>query len=306
MAESLPTCRLVTTKTRNWLIVLFILALPFALFLGSLIFMAAGPFAPVPPLPNPNGYDGLVKAGQMIAGDPSDNHLNQQQLERLIATNAEALQLFRDALSNSCRVPLQYSPSYISNHLNDLAGIKRLAQALAAEGRLAELDGHTNAAARSYVDVIRLGNACSRGGVLIDQLVGLAVERIGTTHLESLMNQLDASTCRQTAASLGALDVQSQTWDQVVRQERDWSRRTFPGIGNELQLLMTRKALNQAEHRAEERFKAQVLRRRQLMIDLARRAYQLDKGQPPASAADLVPDYLKGIPQDPVTGKDLP
>jgi hypothetical protein len=29
-----------TTKTRGWLIVLFILALPFAVFLGCLIFMA--------------------------------------------------------------------------------------------------------------------------------------------------------------------------------------------------------------------------------------------------------------------------
>jgi len=41
---------------------------------------------------------------------------------------------------------------------------------------------------------------------------------------------------------------------------------------------------------------------RQLLIDLAARAYELDKGQSPANVADLVPDYLKAIPQDPFTG----
>ena len=44
---------------------------------------------------------------------------------------------------------------------------------------------------------------------------------------------------------------------------------------------------------------------RQLLIDLAARAYELDKGQSPANVADLVPDYLKAIPQDPFTGTNL-
>ena len=41
------------------------------------------------------------------------------------------------------------------------------------------------------------------------------------------------------------------------------------------------------------------------MIALASRAYELDKGHPPATAADLVPEYLKAVPQDPVTGTNL-
>ena len=43
----------------------------------------------------------------------------------------------------------------------------------------------------------------------------------------------------------------------------------------------------------------------QLLIDLAARAYELEKGHRPASLADLVPDYLKAIPQDPVTGTNM-
>jgi hypothetical protein len=33
--------------------------------------------------------------------------------------------------------------------------------------------------------------------------------------------------------------------------------------------------------------------------------YELEKGPRPASPAGLVPDYLKAIPQDPLTGKDM-
>ena len=45
-----------TKKTRNWLIALFILAFPFVLFFGFLIFMEEPP-PPLAPLPNPNGYE---------------------------------------------------------------------------------------------------------------------------------------------------------------------------------------------------------------------------------------------------------
>ena len=42
-----------------------------------------------------------------------------------------------------------------------------------------------------------------------------------------------------------------------------------------------------------------------LLIDLAARAYELEKGKPPTGVADLVPDYLKAVPQDPFTGTNL-
>jgi hypothetical protein len=42
-----------------------------------------------------------------------------------------------------------------------------------------------------------------------------------------------------------------------------------------------------------------------LITDLAARAYELDKGHLPANVADLVPDYLKAIPQDPFTDTNM-
>ena len=44
---------------------------------------------------------------------------------------------------------------------------------------------------------------------------------------------------------------------------------------------------------------------RQLMLQLAIRAFTLDKGAPPKTIADLVPAYLTAVPQDAFTGTNM-
>jgi hypothetical protein len=155
------------------------------------------------------------------------------------------------------------------------------------------------------LDAVRLGNKSACGGILIDQLVGIAIKAIGTSHLQKLIDQLDAKSCRETAATLETLDTQGQTWDEVMQQERAWSYRTFTSLRYELVRLTMRNTLNKNLKIAEEKFKKQEMKTRQLLIDLASHAYELNKGHRPASLADLVPDYLKAIPQDPLTGKNM-
>jgi len=295
-----------TTKTRNWLIAIFILALPFVLFLGFLFFMELEPFPPIASLPNPNGYDDLVKAGEM-ADDNTGNYyeMKLEELRRLVAKNSDALQAARTSLQEDCAVPIQFSESYMSRRIPELAGFKRLAQAFVAEGRLAEMENRPGDAAKSYLDTIRLGNKSDRGGILIDQLVSIAIEAMGVAHLQKLVDQLDAKSCREAAATLETLDAQGQSWQQAVQQERDWSRRAYPGVRYELVRLMSRNSFNKALQGGERKFNKQQMEMRQLTVALAARAYELDKGHRPVNIADLVPDYLKAIPQDPVTGSNL-
>jgi len=294
-----------TRKTRNRLITLLILASPFLFFLGLLFFWTAEPLPPIPPLPNPNGYDDLVKAGRAINSMAGYDQTNELQLAGLVATNAEALRLLQADLSNQCQVPLQFSENYMANHLNDLAGFKRLSQVLAAEGRLAEMEGRPKDSARSYLDAIHLGTQVAHGGVIIDQLVGTAIEAIGVAGLQKVMDEQDTSSCRDTAATLETLDAQSQSWKAVMQQERAWSRRTYPGMRYELVRVMSRGSLNKVFQKGEEKFNKQRMKLRQLMVAYAARAYELDKGKTPTSVNDLVPDYLKTIPQDPFTSTNL-
>ncbi len=295
-----------TKKSRNWLLAIFILAFPFALFC-FFFFSHLADIPPAPaPLPNPNGYDNFVKAGKMLA-DPIPNYDNMslETLRLAVSTNAAAVALARAGLSNQSRVPVQYSEAYSSNHFDDLAALKRLARAFIAEGRLAEIENRPADAAKSYLEAIHLGNKSMRGGVLIDGTVGVAIEGIGAAQLTNLVNQLDAKSCRESATALEALDAKRQTWDELMQQENAWSHATYRGWRYEYMRWVERKLTASNFAAIKLKFDAQEQKPRRLMLDLAARAYQLDKGHPPASAADLVPDYLKAVPQDPVTGKNL-
>jgi hypothetical protein len=259
----------------------------------------------VRPLPNPNGYDALVKAGEMAAietGDFSETKL--EDLRAQTAKNYGALQAARIGLQEDCAVPLQFSLN-VSQHLPELADFKRLAQAFVVEGQRAEMENRPGDAVKSYFDTIRLGHKSAQGGVLIDQLVGTAIEAMGVSHLQKLVDQLDAKTCRETAATLETLDAQRQTWNEVVQQERAWSRRTYPDIRYRMTELVMSSSLKKALQKAGQKFNGQEKKTHQLIIDLAAHAYVLENGHRPASVANLVPDYLKAVPKDPITGTNL-
>ena len=294
----------VTPKTRNRLLAILALAIPVVIFIGS-IFYNAAKVPPLPPMPNPNGYDDLVRSAKMLSpnvGNYSDTNLDE--LQTLVTEDAAALQLARDGLQKQCRVRLDFNPD-THEFIDRLAGMKLLAHGFAAEGDLAKIQGHPNEAARSYLDIVHLANESSRGGALIDELVGMAIEHIGTDELQKLLPQLDAQMCRQTAATLETLDAQRQTWNDVMWQESYWSHKTFPGIRYQISRIMSYNTLRKVYQSSERRFEEQQIRTRKLAIDFAARAYELDKGHPPATVADLVTNYLQTIPIDPATGTNM-
>ena len=87
-------------------------------------------------MPNPNGYDDFLRAGQLLVGN-TDGALSHEELSELLARNAEALKLVKQGLTKTCRVLTDFSVANFSVHMNELASIKRLVHLLVAEGRLA-------------------------------------------------------------------------------------------------------------------------------------------------------------------------
>ncbi len=257
-----------------------------------------------PPLPNPNGYDDFVKAGSMITDNAWEYAtMSKEELRAFVSKNAEALKLARTGLRRECRVPLDYSATNVLR-LSHLAAIKRLAQVIAAEGRLAELENRPADAAQAYLTVVRLGSAISQGGVLIDLLVSIAIESIGSTGLKKLAPSLDAKQCRAGATVLEACEAQREPMDVTLTRERAWWRRSF-GLKMQITRLLAFKLVKQSEQFCMANLKTHQTRTRLLLIQLATRAYELDKGEPPKSLADLVPAYLKAIPQDPLAGTNM-
>ncbi len=188
--------------------------------------------------------------------------------------------------------------------LPELASFKRLALLVCAEGRLAELEGRTNEAAEIYLDGIRFGQELSRGGVMITKLVGIACENIAMSPLWSPTNSLSAGKCREIAASIQAIDAGEEPIADTLQNEKAWSRKTY-GLKGQFEMLLTYRAMAKTKAAVVAKIQKTQLRRREIMLEFAARAYELEKGKRPQSAADLVPEYLKEIPKDPVTGKEL-
>ena len=274
------------------------------LVVAASVFTFSQPAPPPPPLPQPNGYDDFVKAGGMVTDNAFDYRtMSQEELRAFVTKNAEALKLVRTGLRRECRVPLDYSATNPTN-IRNLSIIKRLDFAVMAEGKLAELENRPADAAEAYLAVIRLGVAISQGGLIIDSLVAIAIESIGTSGMQRLTPTLDAKQCREAAAALESCEARREPMDAIVRQERAWARRIW-GFKGQIARMFTFKTLRRIEQKWVSKANAQQTRTRLLLIQFAARAYELEKGERPKSLADLVPAYLKAIPQDPLTRTNM-
>jgi len=140
---------------------------------------------------------------------------------------------------------------------------------------------------------------------MIDSLVCLACERIGFGGLSQLVPGLTAGQCRNVASALQAIDSRSETIDQVLKVEKAFSRRFSLSLLDRLKGAFYFRQTKQLEEAFVMTFQEAERSRRQTILTLAARAYTLDKGAPPKTAADLVPAYLKAVPQDLVTGADM-
>ena len=287
----------------KWFFGLFVLA-----NVIIVLMVALGAFEPAPPkpMPNPNGYDDFVKAGKMLKLTTNDfSTMTEVELAALVATNAPALKLLRIGLSRECRVPNDYSTNYEDRLIAELSSIKELALNLRAEGKLAEMQNRTNDMLRSYLDAVTLGERGSLGGTMISKLVGIRCESIGRSGLQPLVESLNSQQCHLVAKTLEVLDEIELPAADVLSEETAFMNKILGTFGHKLFALAAYKLQQESKSKFLAKYQKNQLARRQMMIDFAARAYQLDKGKPPAAISDLVPDYLKALPKDPVTGSNL-
>jgi hypothetical protein len=257
------------------------------------------------PLPQPNGYDDFLKAGQMLSPGPAElDKMSAEELREAVAANTEALRLARAGLQKTSRVPLESSTDYIDRHQAELGVFKRLTRSFIGEGKLAEAENRFGDAALAYLDGLRLGHECSRGGVIIDMLVGVACRSGSCKSMQGILGRLDAGQCREAIQALEEIDAKAESASEILATERSWSRRTF-GWRGQLGALVMRRSLTKSQQAVLAKLHAQERVERMLLIGLAARAYELDKGQPPKLVADLAPNYLTRIPQDPLKGVSL-
>jgi hypothetical protein len=254
-------------------------------------------------LPNPNGYDDFVKAAGLLA---YTNQLSvptkKMDLRELVRSNRNALDLVRTGLGNQCRVPAYFTNYYDQGWSSVLNQFENLAAILEAEGRLAESEARTNDAITNYLEIVRFGQECSRGGFMFNHITGLRIEGMGVTNLTRLGPALDARQCRAVLDGLA--------WAEEHREPMSETRaREKAAIRSHLSVIVQIKLFGMIAPLAQGGFSrgtALVQKQsRQLALSLAARACTLDHGAAPKSADDLVPAYLKAVPVDPVTGNNM-
>lgn len=251
-------------------------------------------------LPDPNGYNDFVAAAAVvIPWTGSFNSMSQEELLRVLEQNSNALVLLRIGLRKDSQVPLGRDINWMNSHLPQIAGFKSLAELLAAEGKLHLLNQRTNEAVASFTDCVIYGHALSRGGLIIDALVGTACEAIGLSGIHEAKHGASKEALRDVLTTLVAVDARREPVAEVLRRDREWSDSTT-GPFRSMWLRMTiRQAIRKADQQFEKRSKQYTAALRLLICDLAIRLHQLEKGDPPNDLRDIVADQLTAVPLDP-------
>ena len=284
-----------------------------AVLLALVLYLGArgGPSAFAPP-PEPNGYLVLVQAAAPLRPPPDGfRKLADDVLEPVVAGNRDALVQVRFALQQPGAVPVMFSESWFARaHSAEVMGLKQAARALQAEAEWHQRRGDTHAALLASLDGLRLSETTQRGGVLIDHLVGMAGETMAWMVLTNVTGHLTGADCRTASRALEEFESRREPFAAIQRREREWSRRSYGAFQRLGHVIRSRTlgvdpGTRQAESNAVARLQQRIRENNDLLLRLAARAHTLEKGAPPARAADLVPAYLQRVPVDPATGQSL-
>jgi hypothetical protein len=158
-------------------------------------------------------------------------------------------------------------------------------------------------AAEHLMAIIRLGNMEQQEGLLIQGLVGMAVEEVGVEHLVRLKRRISSQKGREISAELEEME-KSRDHDHIARDQMWYSL-------NDRWAFRLDQILSAGTERSSESVyfhygvtcnRSSCLERL-LMLDLALRAYHADHGAYPPKLGLLTPQYLAEVPLDPFSEK---
>ena len=268
-------------------------------------------------MPHPNGYDDLVAAGVIIgSGSPMLNTVTEPRSTAELAAEvkkfAPAFDRIQVALSRPCVAPVwpidPKAPVTSFNFIPNVQNIRTVARAMERKADLARQQGRYDDAARTSVDILRVGMASANGGLIVQYLVGIAVEGIGQWSLYPCVAHLDAKSCHVAIASLEQLDKKCESVDKITYRDRAYEENARGWHGH-LQVILWESAdANYQTHRAVDtatnRYRTGL---RLLLIELALQQYQLNNYHTyPDRLVDLVPKYIANVPIDPFDPRQQP
>jgi hypothetical protein len=254
---------------------------------------------PLPPVPQPNGYETMLAVANDVRvpqGDLAD--LGSEAIRQLAESNRPGVTRLHEALRSDTGVPLRVESGWVEKHAEDVKKLKRLAMVLGTQSKAEILNRNTNDSAKCFLDVILLGQALARGGILSDGINAIAIETVGTATLRAQVSYLDAAFCRGAAQELERSEARREQPERILQTEKNWTAASFGLVGRVGDLLLRRPgARRHADFTG--RYQETMKRTRRLMLLLAARAAELETGKRVTNPSDLVPSVLRSLPLDP-------
>jgi hypothetical protein len=260
---------------------------------------------PIPDLrlPRPNTHDDLIAAGRVLAdiGQPHPQSLAQlpiSELEKIASQSAPAMAKVREAIRGDCRFPLmRFSNGEPILPQEEVSALHALVRAIFAARVLSTKTQLINDRLAVELDLLWLSLCEKRGsGTRDGGGIFASHEYLALNELWDLRAQLNTQQRKEMAKELWSIDAQRVPWPLRIERQRiidrsaDWR--------SHLQSLLDELS---GKWPAGDRW-ADLYQRveiRMLMIEFAARAFQEEKGQLPSTLAELVPDFLPAVPEDP-------
>jgi hypothetical protein len=210
--------------------------------LGSTYLALLPPTAPaLEPLPVPNGYDELVKAGNGLnwAAVPSQDfdEATFQACESFVQANVSSFALLRKGLARPCQVPFDFNDWFGSENLTDMQGFRSLCRALTISGKVAAATGKYDGSMRDYLDIVCLGQKSCHGGILTHALVASGIEGEGVQGIVGQLNGMDASALGELTNGLEKLSGVREPLGVILERDRLWQRLAYGWLGRLYQCL---------------------------------------------------------------------
>ena len=259
----------------------------------------------VPPaLPSRNGYGDLLRAAEMLH-PRTDFHdeMEAEELADVVAHNEPALAVAGEALEKQIGVPVDWTQEFTTAFeavLPRMEAMRSLSRAHTAALRQDIAEGNGIEAVSKGLATFRLGNECYRGGLLVEFLVGVAVQGVAVNDLRQVAQELPETREAIIAGLLPLLD-KGEPIETVIRREEDYVDSSLRGLDG-LVMRLNFRTLQQlkapaikAAHQAAIRTKTQ---QRLFLLHLAVNLYHDRHGKWPEDLSDLAPDILPVVFED--------
>ncbi|MCW3058655.1 MAG: hypothetical protein JWQ02_476 [Capsulimonas sp.] len=149
--------------------------------------------------------------------------LTPAQRDDLVRRNAKALRLLRQGFAFSFTPPQGVNGQTPSGFFSEMAKFRALARLLRVEAQSRAAHGNWGGAANSDLDAVQLGEMCVRGGSVIAELVGNAVQAIGRVDLWDKIGHLNAAQSRQAIARMDRIArLHTPLADVLHQEEREY------------------------------------------------------------------------------------